>query len=105
MWYFEDMIFANDTVDITNSTYAESTIVITDLMLSNGGTYACEINGMANALRSNRTATVAVIGGKINYIQEITSCLCTQYVLVMKNMTGPVKIDYVSTNYTEICFC
>ena len=38
MWYFEDMIFANDTVDITNSTYAESTIVITDLMLSNGGT-------------------------------------------------------------------
>ena len=69
MWYYQGMI--SKTVSSTSSTYTESTIVITDLMLSNGGDYACEISSMANRMPSNMTAMVAVIEGKMNYIQVI----------------------------------
>ena len=61
------MTFTNDTVDNTNTTYAESTIVITDLMLSHGGIYTCQINSTAAMMPSTSDATVAVIGGKIKY--------------------------------------
>ena len=67
MWYYQGMI--SETVSSTNSTYNESTIVITDLMLNNGGGYACEISNRANGMPFNMTATVAVIEGKMNYIQ------------------------------------
>ena len=66
MWLFEGMTFTNDTVDNTNTTYAESTIVITDLMLSHGGTYTCDINSTAIVMSRSSSAAVAVIGGKIN---------------------------------------
>ena len=66
MWLFEGTTFTNDTVNYTNATYAESTIAITDLMLSHGGTYTCDINSTAIVISRNSSATVAVIGGKIN---------------------------------------
>ena len=64
MWYFQGMIFANETVNSTNSTFTESTIVINSLMLNNGGNYACEINSEASTMPSTSTAAVAVISGK-----------------------------------------
>ena len=64
MWLFEGMTFTNDTVNNTNTTYAESTIVITSLMLSHGGIYTCQINSTAAMMPSTNDATVAV-GGKI----------------------------------------
>ena len=66
-WLFQGMNFTNGTVNITNSTYSESTIVITDLMLSHGGVYSCEIDSSAAIVSSNSDATVAVIGGKITF--------------------------------------
>ena len=66
MWYYQGMI--SKIVNSTNSTYNESTIVITDLMLSNGGNYACEISNLESILPNVMTATVAVIESKINYI-------------------------------------
>ena len=68
MWYFQGMVFANETVNSTSSTYTESTIVINNLMLSDGGSYACEINSEASTMPSTSTATVAVIGGKLKYM-------------------------------------
>ena len=69
MWYYQGMI--SEIVSNTDSTYIKSTLVITDLMLSNGGDYACETSSMANVMPSNMTATVAVIESKMNYIQVI----------------------------------
>ena len=66
-WLFQGINFTNGTVTITNSTYSESTIVITDLMLSHGGVYSCEIDSSAAIVSSNSDATVAVIGGKITF--------------------------------------
>ena len=66
-WLFQGMNFTNGTVNITNSTYTESTIVITNLMLSHGGVYSCEIDSSAAIVSSNSDATVAVIGGKITF--------------------------------------
>ena len=66
-WLFQGMNFTNETVNITNSTYTESTIVITDLMLSHGGVYSCNINGVATPLLSQSIATVAVISGMYTY--------------------------------------
>ena len=63
-WYFQGMIFPNETVNSTNSTNAESTIVITDLMLSHGGTYTCVIDNDAVMMSLSHDATVAVISGK-----------------------------------------
>ena len=64
-WLFQGIIFTNETVNITNSTYTESTIVINDLMLSHGGIYSCEIGSPAVVMPSSSDATVAVIGGKV----------------------------------------
>ena len=71
-WSFQGMIFANETVNITNSTYTESTIVITDLMLSHGGVYTCNINSVATPLLSQSMATVAVISGMHMHIYDFT---------------------------------
>ena len=79
MWYYQGMI--SEIVNSRNSTYIESTIVITDLMLSNGGNYSCEIDSMASTMPSNMTATVAVIEGKMNNIQ-VANNLTTHYVPV-----------------------
>ena len=67
-WSFQGMPFNNNTVDSTNFTYSESTIVITDLMLSDGGTYSCSINSDAIAMPSTSEADVAVIGGKTIFV-------------------------------------
>ena len=64
MWYFQGMIFANETVNSTNSTFTKSTIVINSLMLNDGGNYACEINSEASTMLYTSTATVAVISSK-----------------------------------------
>ena len=66
-WIFQGMNFTNETVNITNSTYSESTIVITDLMLSHGGVYSCEIDSSAAVMSSSNDGTVVVIGGKITF--------------------------------------
>ena len=64
-WLFQGMNFTNETVNITNSTYTESTIVITNLMLIHGGVYSCEIDSSVVVMSSSSDATVVVIGGKI----------------------------------------
>ena len=64
-WLFQGMSFTNETINNTNSMYTESTIVITDLMLSHGGVYTCEIDSPAVVMSSNYDAIVAVIGGKM----------------------------------------
>ena len=61
------MQFTNETVNSSNSTFTESTIVITNLLLSHGGSYSCQIDSDAAVMSSSSSATVAVIGGKINY--------------------------------------
>ena len=63
-WLFQGMNFTNETVNITNSTYTESTIVITDLMLSHGAVYSCEIKSAANVIPYTIEASLAVIDGK-----------------------------------------
>ena len=63
MWTFEGMNFTSSTVNSTNSTSAESNIMIANLMLSDGGTYECIINNDAIMLSRRRNATVSVIGG------------------------------------------
>ena len=69
-WLFQGMILTNETVNITNSTYIESTIVITDLLLSHGGVYACEIDSPAAVMSSSSNATIVVIGGKITFASK-----------------------------------
>ena len=64
-WTYQAMPFTNETLNNTNSTYAESTIVITNLLLSHGGSYSCQINNDAATMPSSSSAAVAVIGGKI----------------------------------------
>ena len=65
-WLFQGMTYTNETVNTTNSTYTESTIIITDVILSHGGIYSCEIDSPALVMSSTSDATVAVISGKIN---------------------------------------
>ena len=65
-WTFEAMPFTNETINSSNSTYTESTIVITNLLLSHGGSYSCQIESDAAVMSSSSSATVAVIDGKIN---------------------------------------
>ena len=67
-WLFQGMNFTSEPVSITNSTYTESTIVITDLMLNHGGIYSCEIDSPAVVASSSSSATLAVIGGKIHIL-------------------------------------
>ena len=64
-WTFQAMPFTNETVNSSNSTYTESTIVITNLLLSHGGSYSCRIESAAAVMSISSSATVAVIGGKI----------------------------------------
>ena len=66
-WLFQGMNFTNETVNIINSTYTESAIVITYLMLNHGGVYSCNINSVATPLLSQSIATVAVISGTYTY--------------------------------------
>ena len=79
-WLFQGMNFTNETVNITNSTYTESTIVIIDLMLSHGGVYACNINSVATPLLSqSMIATVAVISGMYTHVWILLNnilCCC-----------------------------
>ena len=63
-WLFQGMSYTNETVNNTDSTSAESTIVITDLMLSHGGTYTCVIDSDAIIMPQSHDATVVVITGK-----------------------------------------
>ena len=69
-WTFQAMPFTNETITSSNSTYTESTIVITNLLLSHGGNYSCQISGAGRVLSSNN-ATVEVIGGRKNYVMCI----------------------------------
>ena len=66
MWAFRGMSFTNETIISTNSTYTESTIVITELLPSHGGVYSCQISSAAVSVSSSSEATVVVLGGKIN---------------------------------------
>ena len=59
-WYFHGTMFPNETINSVDSTIAESSIVITDLMLSHGGTYTCVIDNDAS---HSHDATVIAIGG------------------------------------------
>ena len=84
-WYFQGMVLLDETVNSTDSTNAESTIVITDLMLSHGGTYACVIDNDAIIMSHSRDATVAVISGKY---------LCGTY---------STTIPFVMIHYKNLC--
>ena len=67
------MPFTNETVNSSNSTYTESTIVITNLLLSHGGSYSCQIESAAAVMsNSSSSTTVTVIGGKTHcmYIMQ-----------------------------------
>ena len=64
-WTFQAMPFINETVNSSNSTYTESTIVITNLLLSHGGSYSCQIESDAVVMPSSSKARITVIGGKI----------------------------------------
>ena len=63
-WLFQGMPYPNETVNNTDSTIAESTIVITDLMLSQGGTYTCVMDSDAIIVPRSHDAAVVVISGK-----------------------------------------
>ena len=54
-----------NTVNNTNSTYAERTIVLSNVTLTDGGLYSCQINSAAITMPESSDATLAVIGGKI----------------------------------------
>ena len=53
-----------------SSTFAESTIMLTDLMISDGGMYSCEINSAAIVMARTSDISITVIGGKIYIIIE-----------------------------------
>ena len=72
MWYFQGMPFTTETVNNTNLTYTESTIVINSLMLSDGGIYECIIDNEAMMVSSNHSATVALIDGM---------CACSSFIM------------------------
>jgi len=65
-WSFQATTLINETASILNSTYTESIIVITNLLLSHGGNYSCQISSNAVIMPISSEATVTVIGGKIN---------------------------------------
>ena len=64
-WSFRGMPFMGNTVNSTNSTYAENTIVLINLTLTDGGSYSCQIDSTAIVMSDSRDATLAVIGGNI----------------------------------------
>ena len=69
-WFFQGMNFTSNTVDSANSTFAESTIVITDLMITDGGMYSCEINNVAIVMARTHAVTITVTGGK-TYVHTV----------------------------------
>ena len=64
-WLFQGMPFMDNTVNSTKYTYVESTIVLTNLMLTDGGSYSCQIYSAAIVMSDSRDATLAVLTGKI----------------------------------------
>ena len=80
MWYYQGTI--SEIMNSTNSTFTERTIVINNLMLSNGGDYTCEISSIATTMPSNMTATVAVIESKIIELHTSNN-LITHYLPVV----------------------
>ena len=62
-WLFQGLPYPNETVNNADSTM----LVITDLMLSHGGTYTCVIDSDAIIMSHGRNATVAVISGKYRH--------------------------------------
>ena len=70
-WLFQGMPYPNETVNNTDSTIAESTIVITDLMLNHGGTYTCVIDSDATIMSHSYDATVVVISGKYTFSNTV----------------------------------
>ena len=73
------MEFTSGTLDSVNLTYAESTIVINNVMLSDGGMYECIIDSDAIMVSSNRSATVAVIDGMCTCSSFILQCISISY--------------------------
>ena len=71
-WTFRAMNFTNGTVISKNSTYSDSTIIISELLLSHGGVYTCQINSPAVVTLSSSEATVVVLDGKIRNLKYIT---------------------------------
>ena len=65
-WTYQAMPFTNETVNSSNSTYTESTIVITNLLLSHGGRYSCQIDSDAVVMPTNSEAIIIVIDSKFN---------------------------------------
>ena len=65
-WTFQAMSFTNETVNSSNSTYTESTIVITNLLLSHRGSYSCQIDSDAVVIPTSSEASVTLFGGKSN---------------------------------------
>ena len=80
-WLFQGMSYPNETVNSTDSTIAESTIVITDLMLSHGGTYTCVIDSDATIMPQSHDAVVVVISGKCTHRSII---LYTSYSIMIR---------------------
>ena len=63
-WSFQGMPYMDNIVNNTNSTYAERTIVLTNVTLTDGGSYSCQINSAVIVMSESSDATLAVIGGK-----------------------------------------
>ena len=78
-WTFRGMEFTSGILDSVNLTYAESTIVINNVMLSDGGMYECIIDSDAIMVSSNRSATVAVIDGMCTCSSFILQCIGINY--------------------------
>ena len=63
-WTFLSMNFTIGTLISKNSTYSESFVMISELLLSNGGVYSCQINSPAVVISSSSEATIVVLDGK-----------------------------------------
>ena len=62
-WFFQAMNYTGTSVYIANSIFVESTIVLTDLMISDGGMFSCEINSAAIVMARTSDVTITVISG------------------------------------------
>ena len=71
MWYFKGISFTGESVNSKNLTYTERTIVINNVMLSDGGMYECIIDNDVMMVPHNHSATVAVIDGM---------CACSSFI-------------------------
>ena len=63
-WFFQGMSYTGISEYNANSTFAESTAVLTDLMITDGGMYSCEINSAAIEMPRTSDVNITVIGGK-----------------------------------------